>query len=31
MVKHSVKILRYEHRKSFKVFLAIFQRFTWKG
>ena len=31
MAKHTLKILRCEHRKIFKVCLAIFQRYAIKG
>ena len=31
MTKHTSKILRCEHRKMFKVCLAIFQLYEWKG
>ena len=31
MAKHSLKILRCEHRKNFKVCLAILQHYAWKG
>ena len=30
MTKHTLKILRCEHRKIFKVYLAIFQHYEWK-
>ena len=29
--KHTLKTLQCEHRKIFKVCLAIFQYFAWKG
>ena len=31
MAKHTLKILRCEHRKIFKVCLAIFQHYEKKG
>ena len=31
MANHTLKILRYEHRKIFKVWLAILQHYAWKG
>ena len=31
MLKNNLKILRFEHRKIFKVCLAIFQHYTLKG
>ena len=31
MEKHTLKILRYEHRKIFKVCLAIFQHYEIRG
>ena len=31
MAKHTLKILRCEHRKIFQVCLAILQRYAWKG
>ena len=31
MVKHTLKILRSEHRKIFEVRLSIFQHYLWKG
>ena len=31
MAKHSLKILRCEHRKIFKVCLVIFQHYAIKG
>ena len=31
MAKHTLKILRCEHRKIFKVCLAIFQHYEIKG
>ena len=30
MAKHTLKIMRYEHRKIFKVCLAILQHYAWK-
>ena len=29
--KHILKVLQCEQRKIFKVFLAIFYHFAWKG
>ena len=31
MANHTLKILQYEHRKIFKVWLAILQHYAWKG
>ena len=31
MAKHTLKILRYKHRKIFKACLAILQHYAWKG
>ena len=31
MAKHTLKILRCEHRKIFKVYLPIFQHYAIKG
>ena len=31
MVKHTLEILNWEHRKILKAYLAIFERFAWKG
>ena len=31
MAQHTFKILRCEHRKIFKVCLAILQHYAWKG